>query len=272
MPALTPLTRRGEDVERPARVDARHEHRRVALARRPARPRRAAHGARWPGAAAGRTRSTRRCARPAGTPPGRRARRRVGCRRWPCRPPRRRRRPSATDRVVGGEHPERADAGQLAGVPADLGRVGHDGPDQLEIPVGGHRPDRRPAHVARPPHHHSIGHGGDPTGAADGCDGSSGIGRGPGHGRSHGRGSDGRSTRPAGRRRVPRRLLRPLRPDDDAAFYRPDRFVTHIDEGAIAAVGALYDELGPRRRRARPHVVVGLALPRGSPAVWWRSA
>jgi SAM-dependent methyltransferase len=33
-------------------------------------------------------------------------------------------------------------------------------------------------------------------------------------------------------------------PTDDASFYRPDRLVTHIDEGAIAAVGALYDELG----------------------------
>ncbi|MGZ4684041.1 MAG: class I SAM-dependent methyltransferase [Acidimicrobiales bacterium] len=32
-------------------------------------------------------------------------------------------------------------------------------------------------------------------------------------------------------------------PTDDTAFYRPDRFVTHIDDGAIAAVGALYDEL-----------------------------
>jgi SAM-dependent methyltransferase len=32
-------------------------------------------------------------------------------------------------------------------------------------------------------------------------------------------------------------------PTDDAAFYRPDRFVTHIDDAAIAAVGALYDEL-----------------------------
>lgn len=30
----------------------------------------------------------------------------------------------------------------------------------------------------------------------------------------------------------------------DAAFYVPDRFVTHIDDGAIAAVGALYRELG----------------------------
>lgn len=30
-------------------------------------------------------------------------------------------------------------------------------------------------------------------------------------------------------------------PDDE--FYRPPRLVTHIDEGAIAAVGALYDEL-----------------------------
>jgi len=31
---------------------------------------------------------------------------------------------------------------------------------------------------------------------------------------------------------------------DDAAFYGPDRFVTHIDAGAIAAVGAVYRELG----------------------------
>ncbi len=29
----------------------------------------------------------------------------------------------------------------------------------------------------------------------------------------------------------------------DAAFYAFDRFVTHIDDGAIAAVGELYDEL-----------------------------
>ena len=35
-------------------------------------------------------------------------------------------------------------------------------------------------------------------------------------------------------------------PTSDAAFYRPERFVTHIDEGAIEAVGALYDELGLR--------------------------
>ena len=33
-------------------------------------------------------------------------------------------------------------------------------------------------------------------------------------------------------------------PVDDAAFYAPARLVTHIDDGAIAAVGALYDELG----------------------------
>jgi hypothetical protein len=31
---------------------------------------------------------------------------------------------------------------------------------------------------------------------------------------------------------------------DDRAFYAPVRLVTHIDDGAIAAVGALYDELG----------------------------
>jgi SAM-dependent methyltransferase len=33
-------------------------------------------------------------------------------------------------------------------------------------------------------------------------------------------------------------------PNPDAAFYRPLRLVTHIDDGAIAAVGALYTELG----------------------------
>lgn len=32
-------------------------------------------------------------------------------------------------------------------------------------------------------------------------------------------------------------------PADDADFYRPPRFVTHIDDHAIAAVGELYDEL-----------------------------
>jgi SAM-dependent methyltransferase len=33
-------------------------------------------------------------------------------------------------------------------------------------------------------------------------------------------------------------------PSDDAAFYTPPRLVTHIDDGAIAAVTGLYDELG----------------------------
>ena len=37
-------------------------------------------------------------------------------------------------------------------------------------------------------------------------------------------------------------------PSPDGAFYRPDRFVTHIDDGAIAAVGALYGELGVEGR------------------------
>jgi SAM-dependent methyltransferase len=31
---------------------------------------------------------------------------------------------------------------------------------------------------------------------------------------------------------------------DDRRFYAPPRLVTHIDDGAIAAVGELYDELG----------------------------
>ena len=31
---------------------------------------------------------------------------------------------------------------------------------------------------------------------------------------------------------------------DDADFYAPPRLVTHIDDGAVAAVSELYDELG----------------------------
>lgn len=34
---------------------------------------------------------------------------------------------------------------------------------------------------------------------------------------------------------------------DDRAFYRPPRLVTHLDDAAIAEVGALYDELGVGR-------------------------
>jgi SAM-dependent methyltransferase len=33
-------------------------------------------------------------------------------------------------------------------------------------------------------------------------------------------------------------------PGSDAAFYRAPRIVTHIDDGAIATVGTLYEELG----------------------------
>ena len=61
--------------------------------------------------------------------------------------------------VVGGEHAEWPDAGQLPRVLADLRRVGHDHARQLEVTMPGHGPDRRPAHVPRPPHHHSQRHG-----------------------------------------------------------------------------------------------------------------
>ena len=49
-------------------------------------------------------------------------------------------------------------------------------------------------------------------------------------------------------------------PSADARFYAFDRFVTHIDDEAIAAVGELYGELQPHGRRARSLLVVGLAL------------
>lgn len=63
-----------------------------------------------------------------------------------------------------------------------------------------------------------------------------------------------------------------LDPSPDPAFYGPPRLVTHIDEGAIAAVGALYEELGVQGRvldlmsswishfRAPPAELVGLGM------------
>ncbi|MBV8386609.1 MAG: methyltransferase domain-containing protein [Acidimicrobiia bacterium] len=59
---------------------------------------------------------------------------------------------------------------------------------------------------------------------------------------------------------------------DDATFYAPPRLVTHIDDDAIAAVGALYEELGVNGEvldlmsswvshfRVRPHRLVVLGM------------
>ncbi len=44
-------------------------------------------------------------------------------------------------------------------------------------------------------------------------------------------------------RRLPPAFFARLDPGPDVRFYAAPRLVTHIDEGAIAAVGALYDEL-----------------------------
>ncbi len=42
----------------------------------------------------------------------------------------------------------------------------------------------------------------------------------------------------------PPRFFDRVDPTPDTAFYAAPRLVTHIDEGAVAAVGALYEELG----------------------------
>jgi SAM-dependent methyltransferase len=47
-------------------------------------------------------------------------------------------------------------------------------------------------------------------------------------------------------------------PSEDARFYRSPRLVTHIDDGAIAAVGALYAELGLEGTAAAPTRVLDL--------------
>lgn len=47
-------------------------------------------------------------------------------------------------------------------------------------------------------------------------------------------------------------------PSNDEAFYRPLRLVTHIDDGAVAAVGALYSELGVDGSATHPQRVLDL--------------
>jgi SAM-dependent methyltransferase len=70
----------------------------------------------------------------------------------------------------------------------------------------------------------------------------------------------------------PPRFFERIDEDDDARFYGPLRLVTHIDDGAIAAVGALYDELDISGRvldlmsswvshfRRRPHHLTVLGM------------
>lgn len=47
-------------------------------------------------------------------------------------------------------------------------------------------------------------------------------------------------------------------PSGDKVFYRPPRLVTHIDDGAVAAVGELYAELGIDGSTAEPQRVLDL--------------
>ena len=47
-------------------------------------------------------------------------------------------------------------------------------------------------------------------------------------------------------------------PSPDTRFYAPSRLVTHIDDGAIAAVGRLYAELGVDGSAAQPRRVLDL--------------
>ncbi len=57
---------------------------------------------------------------------------------------------------------------------------------------------------------------------------------------------------------LPPTFLRRQDESDDAAFYRAPRFVTHIDDDAIAAVGALYAELGVDGGSGGPRRVLDL--------------
>jgi SAM-dependent methyltransferase len=57
---------------------------------------------------------------------------------------------------------------------------------------------------------------------------------------------------------LPATFLRREDESDDASFYRDPRFVTHIDDGAIDAVGRLYAELGVDGSSAEPRRVLDL--------------
>ncbi len=57
---------------------------------------------------------------------------------------------------------------------------------------------------------------------------------------------------------LPPTSLRRQDESDDATFYRAPRFVTHIDDGAIAAVGRLYAELGVDGGSGEPRRVLDL--------------
>lgn len=90
--------------------------------------------------------------------------------------------------------------------------------------------------VPHDPAHHGTGHS-RPARRRDGR-----------RGRSRGRGPSGAERDPHAVPTVTGREFPPwffdrADPAPDAAFYRSSRLVTHIDENAIAAVGALYDEL-----------------------------
>jgi SAM-dependent methyltransferase len=57
---------------------------------------------------------------------------------------------------------------------------------------------------------------------------------------------------------LPAMFLRRQDESDDAAFYRHPRFVTHIDDAAIGAVGELYAELGVDGGSGAPRRVLDL--------------
>jgi hypothetical protein len=61
--------------------------------------------------------------------------------------------PSIIERSSAGALGEWSDAGQLAGVAADLGGIRHDHRHQFEVAMRGHCPDGRAPDVARTPHH-----------------------------------------------------------------------------------------------------------------------
>ena len=54
-------------------------------------------------------------------------------------------------------------------------------------------------------------------------------------------------------------------PSPDTGFYPVERFVTHIDDRAIAAVGQLYDDLGIDGRADAPPRGLGPHVARGCP-------
>ena len=147
----------GEDVERPAGIDTRHEHR-----RRPGVTRRLDHAHQFLRGTRGMEKRIEGCGDDVSTRTQEALEVHVRLHRSGIG----RSRINDDVDIIGErdldivcrQHPEISDVRKCAGILADLVRVRHDDPNQFEIAMRIDCTDRRSANISRPPHHHTKSH------------------------------------------------------------------------------------------------------------------